>query len=148
MGPKLNTNVMGFLIDDAEPVPMPRGIGGGGQGFVDILTSLKTTRRLNNLVYTMTSGRDRIVIRAFRHLVVRLPAGGYGTTEFGMSDQRRDILVEAGRNAMKKYLRRLSPSRGPSRGPSPASSSASQESLPAEDVKEEANEMALSLLRR
>lgn len=41
---------------------------------------------------------------AFSHLVVHLPAGGYGTTEFDMSDARRAALVTAGRNAMRAYF--------------------------------------------
>ncbi len=45
-------------------------------------------------------GRDH----AFSHLVVRLPAQGYGTTEFDMSDERRAALVEAGRSAMGDYF--------------------------------------------
>jgi len=36
--------------------------------------------------------------------VVRLPAGGYGTTEFDMSDERRTALVDAGRSAMRAYF--------------------------------------------
>jgi len=45
-----------------------------------------------------------MVIEEFNHLVVRLPAQGYGTTEFDMSDDRRTALVETGRNAMRDYL--------------------------------------------
>ncbi len=48
-----------------------------------------------------------MVIDEFSHLVVRLPAGGYGTTEFDMSDARREALVDAGRQAMRAYLDRL-----------------------------------------
>jgi hypothetical protein len=44
-----------------------------------------------------------MVIDEYRHLVVRLPAAGYGTTEFDMSEDRRAALVEAGRTAMASY---------------------------------------------
>ena len=37
-------------------------------------------------------------------VVVRLPAAGYGTTEFDMSDERRDALVRAGKDAMAAHL--------------------------------------------
>jgi NTE family protein len=36
--------------------------------------------------------------------VCRLPAKGYGTTEFDMTPERREALVAAGRAAMKKFL--------------------------------------------
>jgi hypothetical protein len=44
------------------------------------------------------------VISQFEHLVVRLPAKGYGTVEFDMSEERRNLLVSSGREAMKTYL--------------------------------------------
>jgi hypothetical protein len=39
--------------------------------------------------------------------VIRLPAKGYGTIEFGMSENRREALVSAGRNAAIKFFRRI-----------------------------------------
>ncbi len=48
-----------------------------------------------------------MIIDAFEKLVVRLPAQGYGTTEFDMSDERRDALVAAGRETMSQYLDRM-----------------------------------------
>jgi uncharacterized heparinase superfamily protein len=38
--------------------------------------------------------------------VVRLPAKGFGTTEFEMTDARRELLVNAGREAMQAYFER------------------------------------------
>ena len=37
-------------------------------------------------------------------MVVRLAAAGYGTTEFDMSDDRRNALVRAGKDAMAAHL--------------------------------------------
>jgi hypothetical protein len=65
---------------------------------------LQTVQRISNLVNTTMSARDKYVIDEFEHLVVRLPARGYGTTEFDMTDERRELLVDAGRRAMKDYL--------------------------------------------
>ena len=45
-----------------------------------------------------------MVIDEYKHLVVRLPALGYGTTDFDMSDERRDLLVAGGKKAMARYL--------------------------------------------
>lgn len=44
---------------------------------------------------------------AFDGIVVRLPAKGYGTTEFDMTDARRELLVAAGRDAMRAHLEAL-----------------------------------------
>jgi len=33
-----------------------------------------------------------------------MPARGFGTTEFDMTEERRAALVEAGRGAMRKHL--------------------------------------------
>jgi hypothetical protein len=63
-----------------------------------------TVQRLQRLVNTATGAHDKMVIEEYSHLVVRLPAQGYGTTEFDMSDQRRDALVEARRDAMALYF--------------------------------------------
>jgi hypothetical protein len=63
-------------------------------------------RRILALIDTMTKAHDKQVIDAFEDLVVRLPARGYGTTEFGMSNERKAALVAAGRTAMKAWLDR------------------------------------------
>lgn len=102
MGPKQDAPVLGLLIDESLPVqPAKRGL------LVDIDVKpgeLKTVRRFKRLIDTMTSAHDKMVIEAFEHLVVRLPAAGYGTTEFDMSDERRNALVEAGKSAIRAYF--------------------------------------------
>ncbi len=52
----------------------------------------------------MLSARDKAVIEAYERFVVRLPAKGYGVTEFDLSDARRDTLVAAGVSMMSDYL--------------------------------------------
>jgi hypothetical protein len=44
-----------------------------------------------------------MVIEAFEQFVCRLPAKGYGTTEFDMSDARRNALMAGGQAAMARY---------------------------------------------
>lgn len=102
MGPKQDVPVLGFLIDETLPVqPAQKGI----LVEADInVGELETVKRFKRLVDTITSAHDKMVIEEFDHLVVRLPAGGYGTTKFDMSDERRDALVQAGRDAMGAYL--------------------------------------------
>ena len=102
MGDKLNDNVLGLLIDEDAPVPAsqtPRSLLGNVQ-----VGELQIVQRIRRLMDTAIGAHDKMVMEAFTELVVRLPAGGYGTTEFDMSDDRRDALVSAGRQAMRAYL--------------------------------------------
>ncbi|MBP8292471.1 MAG: patatin-like phospholipase family protein [Caldilineaceae bacterium] len=101
MGPKQNNPVLGLLLDDAAPVPTPRGL------LVKVTIKpgdLATVQRLRGLVDTMLGARDKQVMEAFADLVVALPAGGYGTTEFDMSEPKRNALLEAARATMRSYL--------------------------------------------
>ncbi|MEJ5223948.1 MAG: patatin-like phospholipase family protein [Anaerolineales bacterium] len=103
MGPKPHDNVLGLLIDEDLPVPGAENTTTQSPGGIK-LSKLRTVRRLNALINTTLSARDKSVIAAFEHLVVRLPAKDYGTVEFDMSDERRELLVNAGRQVMKTYL--------------------------------------------
>ncbi len=102
MGPKETSNVLGLLIDETLPVegadeetPEDDGIR---------LAELRTVKRLRRLVNTVTQAHDKMVMEAFAHLVVRLPAKGYGTTEFDMGPARRAGLIAAGRRAVQQYF--------------------------------------------
>lgn len=101
MGPKQDNQVLGLLIDEKLPVIVAKGF------FVRInikAEDLKTVQRLQRLVDTATSAHDKMVIEEYSHLVVRLPAYGYGTTEFNMSDERRAGLIDSGQAAMAHYF--------------------------------------------
>lgn len=101
---------LGLLIDEALPVPgapEPAAPGGGAKdGLLDNVKRLKTVRRIQRLVDTMTDAHDKAAIVAFQEDVCRLPAKGYGTTEFDMSDERLQALIRAGQDTMKGYLDR------------------------------------------
>ena len=103
VGPAASTNVLGLLIDESLPVPNrpPRP----GEGTGPDLAGLRTVRRLRGLLNTATSAHDNLAVAAFAQHVVHLPAGGYGTTQFDMTDEERDALVAAGRQAMDDYLK-------------------------------------------
>lgn len=108
MGEKRSSHVLGLLIDEklevpGAPVSPPADDGGVSLG------ELKTVRRLGSLIDTLLESHDKSVIEAFEDRVVRLPAAGYGTTEFEMTEQRRELLIEAGRTAMKVYLDKMEP---------------------------------------
>lgn len=103
MGPKQHANVVGFLIDESlsvESAPQTASADAGGLS----LGGLPTVKRIQRLVDTATQAHDKMVIEAFSYVVCRLPAKGYGTTEFDMSDERREALVTAGRRAAAGYF--------------------------------------------
>lgn len=99
MGPKSANTVLGMLID--EKLPVTKGLLVNSTIKLRDLTMIQ---RLERLVDTATGAHDKLIIEEYADLVVRLPAQGYGTTEFDMSDDRRTALVAAGRDAMKMYL--------------------------------------------
>jgi NTE family protein len=107
MGKKNNTNtsVLGFLIDELLPLPAASAAeeGPGRFNFADF----KPVQRVINLINTMTQAHDKMAIEAYKAFVVRLPAKGYGTVEFDMSDERRDALIEAGRTATRSYFNQM-----------------------------------------
>jgi predicted acylesterase/phospholipase RssA len=103
MGEKRSENIVGFLIDETLEVDGAPPVEGGASG-TSSLAELRTVGRLKGLVETVTQARDKMVIDTFSDLVVHLPAKGYGTTEFDMTDARREALVQAGRTATEAYL--------------------------------------------
>ncbi|MGL4649414.1 MAG: hypothetical protein ACRC1H_08390, partial [Caldilineaceae bacterium] len=108
VGPQTGERVLGMLIDETLTLPgaPPAAPVAGGL----TLPAIRAVTRIQRLVSTMTSARDRLVMDAFADLFVRLPALGYGTIEFDMSDAKRDRLVAAGRTAMAAWFDRPQPS--------------------------------------
>lgn len=72
--------------------------------FPPFLSGLSFVDRLKRLVNTATGAHDNLAKALYKANVVRLPAGGYETTQFGMSDKEREALVNAGREAMIAFL--------------------------------------------
>jgi len=135
MGPKQDNPVLGLLIDESLPVePAKRGF------LVDIDVKpgeFKTVQRFKRLIDTMTGAHDKMVIEEFEHLVVRLPAAGYGTTEFDMSDERRKALVAAGERAVSAYF---------DQPPTPRPIPRGMEAVASENAKKGADRIAAKLL--
>lgn len=101
MGEPTDDGVLGLLIDETLPVP------GALDGLPDEdspIASLSLLQRLRALVDTATQAHDKMVIDSFESLVCRLPARGYSTVDFGMSDDRRDLLIKAGQQATADHL--------------------------------------------
>jgi predicted acylesterase/phospholipase RssA len=101
VGPAHTKNVLGLLIDETLPVPgRPPRLSDSGKAF----TGLRTVNRLKRLVDTATGGHDNMAKAVFAPNIVRLPAGGYITTQFDMTKAEREALVNAGRQAMHDFL--------------------------------------------
>lgn len=110
MGPKQETAVLGMLIDENAPVPQPIAPAAAPLVQIDIKPGeLQTVLRLERLVSTALGAHDKTVMDEYDQLIVRLPAGGYGTIEFDLSAVRLNALIDAGRNALGAYLDRPTP---------------------------------------
>ena len=102
MGTELahEAGTIGLLIDETlsvEGQPERKKAGLSGK--------LKTIQRIGRLVDTMRTAHDNEEMENNKQLVCRLPAKGYGTTEFDMEDPRRTALIAAGQETMKQYLK-------------------------------------------
>jgi len=109
MGPATGSpNVLGLLIDESLEVPgsdtSQLSEPALGQFGLDDVKELEIVRRISNLVDTALSGHGKIIIDAYQDFVCRLPAKGYGTLEFEMTDQRMEAIIEAGRTTMEAYF--------------------------------------------
>jgi NTE family protein len=91
---------LGLMIDERIAVP-----GATNTEKPPLLIAhARTVQRLGRLVDTMMGAQDNDEIRAHEDEICRLPAKGYGTTEFDMAQERLNALVEAGRAAMLAHL--------------------------------------------
>lgn len=105
MGPHDGTFALGMLIDETKPVANSQ-IGdtvAESPAAVEI-KGLPIVRRVSNLVNTMTNAYDKTIIDAYKDGVCRLPAKGYETTDFDMSDARVKALVAAGEQTMHEFF--------------------------------------------
>jgi NTE family protein len=106
-------SVLGLLLDESMTVPnQPPRQADSGLG----VGRSRPVHRLRRLITTVTSAHDNTAMAAFARHVVHLPAGGYGTTELDMGDERREALVNAGREAMRAFLAKQSVLAEPSSG--------------------------------
>jgi NTE family protein len=105
MGDQPGEGVLGMYIDESTQVEGAKAAA--LKESPSLLSQVPAVRRVSNLLNTTLSARDKMVTENVENLVVRLPAGGYGTTEFEMSDERRSLLVDAGCKAMNDYFEKL-----------------------------------------
>jgi len=106
MGDPKADDVLGLLIDEELPVPGLDLSAATNEPRGPDLGQRRTADRLKRLVATVIKARDKLVIDAFEHLVVRLPAKGIGATDFDLSDAQRAVLTAAGHASMRAHLAR------------------------------------------
>jgi NTE family protein len=94
-----DAGTLGLLIDETLKVPEAMD-----KERVNVLGHLRIVERVSRLVDTMTKARDNADIRRYEKHICRLPAHGYGTTEFDMAPERLKALIDAGRQAMEDFL--------------------------------------------
>lgn len=99
--PAAEAGNLGFMIDENLLVP------GVDPNPPERKYKLRTATRVSRLVDTMTGAADNTLIKNHEHEICRLPAKGYGTTEFDMDEAKLAALVDAGRRAMAEHLQRL-----------------------------------------
>jgi NTE family protein len=91
---------LGFLIDENLPVP-----GAANQEKApELQDQIRTVQRVSRLIDTMTKAQDNSEIQRHAKDICRVPAKGYGTTEFDMESARLEALIEGGRQAMSRFL--------------------------------------------
>ena len=107
MGEKIgdDSTVLGLLID--ENIPVAGAIEPPAPLNRFDFSKLKMVERVAKLINTMTQAHDKEVMEAYEDCVIRLPAKGYGTIEFGMQNNRREALVAAGRAATAAFFNRV-----------------------------------------
>ena len=94
-----NADSIGLLLDEQQHVP--------GQSIT--MANQKEggfEHRLARLINAMTSARDRVVIERYHDIVCHLPVGGYGTTEFELSLERREALINTAYRHTKAFLQK------------------------------------------
>ncbi len=82
---------LGLMLDQNIPVP-------GAANSQTPRPRLRTADRVTRLIDTMTGSSDAEIMRKYPKLICHLPVGGYGTTEFRMSQDRMNRIDRRGTN--------------------------------------------------
>jgi len=95
--------IIGFLLDEEMPLEKNAPVEKKR-----LLPADPRTRSLipmaTNVLETMRISHDEFFIRTHSDAVCRIPAKGYGTTEFDISGPRLEALVASGASAMAKFF--------------------------------------------
>jgi len=100
---------LGLLIDETLPVVgsgkrVDTQVDPGRGGLFTDEASFKVLHRVRRLAGAMLEAHDHTILNGHEHEVCRLPAEGYGTTEFDMPSERMAALIAAGHSAMIQHI--------------------------------------------
>ncbi len=98
--------VVGLFLNDTIPVEAAEGTEPAVEELEDPLHSRWSTVKERNqaLLTTFLKNHDHFIVRTHPDVVCHLPVGGFDTLEFDMSDERIQILMNSGREAMRECL--------------------------------------------
>ena len=101
--------VVGLFLNDAIPVEAAQGTEPMVEQQDDPLHKRWSTVKERNqaLLTTFLKNHDHFIVRTHPDVVCHLPVGGFDTLEFDMSDERIEILMNSGREAMRECLEEM-----------------------------------------
>ncbi len=101
--------VVGLFLNDAIPVEAAIGTEPPVIEHDDPLHSRWSTVKERNqaLLTTFLKNHDHFIVRTHPDVVCHLPVGGFDTLEFDMSDERIQILLNSGQEAMRECLQEM-----------------------------------------
>ena len=101
--------VVGLFLNDAIPVEAAEGTEPPAAESDDLLHSSWSSVKERNqaLLTTLLKNHDHFIVRTHPDVVCHLPVGGFDTLEFDMSEERVEILLAAGQEAMRECLQEM-----------------------------------------
>jgi predicted acylesterase/phospholipase RssA len=104
--PDPETRVLGLWLDQNGAVPDAPPSRDPVSRVAALVNGLHspTIERIERVVGAAISGNDVVEMRNHASLVCKLPTGGYGVTEFNMSQERIEALLRAGENAIQHWF--------------------------------------------
>ena len=101
--------VVGLFLNDAIPVKGADGTKPPEEEVDDPMHSRWSNVKERNqaLLTTLLKNHDHFIVRTHPDVVCHLPVGGFDTLEFDMSEERIEILMASGQEAMRECLQEM-----------------------------------------
>jgi predicted acylesterase/phospholipase RssA len=89
---------LGLFLDERLPVP-------GAEVDPPLLREIPVVQNGARLIDTVTEAWDQRIVEKYKDVICFIPTKGFSSLEFGISDERLDMLVNSGRCAMLAHLK-------------------------------------------
>ena len=101
--------VVGLFLNDAIPVERAKGTKPAPEESNDPMHGrwLSVKERNQALLTTLLKNHDHFIVRTHPDVVCHLPVGGFDTLEFDMSEERIELLMANGQEAMRECLQEM-----------------------------------------